>query len=199
MTRRASLGALAGLSATAMTGAAAAEGGAESTNPAGAARSGQPSSTDQGYTYVPPRGGTNYDWGSDHLFVKVSADDTNGAYTLIEDNLASSFALGLHVHREHAETFYMLDGSVDFFIANEWITVETGGTLHIPPGIPHAAMMTPGVARARMTMVFQPGGFDRFLAELDAMSAADRADKAKMKALNERYDFIPLGPVPKRT
>ena len=70
------------------------------------------------YRFVPPGGGPNYDWTRDHTFVKVAAADTGGAYALMEDNLKREFALGLHLHRQHAETFYILDGVVtDQFLA----------------------------------------------------------------------------------
>src|SRR5690349_12070665 len=74
------------------------------------------------YTFVPPGGGANYDWTRDHTFVKVASADTGGAFALMEDNLKREFALGLHLHRQHAETFYILDGRVDFFIAGDWMT-----------------------------------------------------------------------------
>lgn len=99
------------------------------------------------YSHVPPGAGTNYNWGSDHLFVKVPGTTTGGAYNLIEDNLQATFALGLHLHRKHAETFYIVSGSVDFYVVDDWITVKEGGTLHIPPGTPHAAAATHGVKR----------------------------------------------------
>lgn len=38
-----------------------------------------------------------------------------------------------------------------------------------------------------MLMIFQPSGFDQFLAEL-----------ARMKVLEEKYDIINIGPVPNR-
>lgn len=38
-----------------------------------------------------------------------------------------------------------------------------------------------------MLMMFQPSGFDQFLAEL-----------ARMEAPEEKYDFINIGPVPNR-
>jgi hypothetical protein len=60
------------------------------------------------YRVVSPGGGTSYDWARDHTFVKVAAVDTDGAYALMEDNLKREFALGLHLHRAHAETFYIL-------------------------------------------------------------------------------------------
>jgi quercetin dioxygenase-like cupin family protein len=150
------------------------------------------------YAYVPPKGGPNYDWSADHTFVKVSAADTGGQYTLMEDNLKANFALGLHLHRSHAETFYVLEGSVDFYIDGDWMTAEPGTCLHVPPGIEHACIMADGCDAARMLMIFQPAGFDLFLAELAQMDEADFADKAKMAALNAKYDIVNIGPVPER-
>jgi hypothetical protein len=45
--------------------------------------------------------------------VKASPD-TGGAFALMEDNLKLEFALGLHLHRQHAETCYILDGEINF-------------------------------------------------------------------------------------
>ena len=150
----------------------------------------------QQHRFLPPGGGADYDWANDHTFVKVAAEDTAGAYTLMEDNLKSSFALGLHVHKQHAETFYILEGCVDFYVGSEWITADPGATLHVPPGVPHACRMTNGHDSARMLMIFQPAGFDQYLAELAKLTDADFADQAKMDALNERFDIIQIGPVP---
>jgi mannose-6-phosphate isomerase-like protein (cupin superfamily) len=78
------------------------------------------------YRFVPPGGGLDYDWTRDHAFVKVAAADTGGAYALMEDNLKREFALGLHLHRQHAETFYILDGIVNFHIDGEWMAAAPG-------------------------------------------------------------------------
>ena len=150
------------------------------------------------YSLVPPRGGPNYDWSADHTFVKVSAADTGGHYTLMEDNLKANFALGLHLHRHHAETFYVLEGAVDFYVDGDWMTAPPGTCLHVPPGIEHACTMAAGCTDARMLMIYQPAGFDRFLAELAEMTQADFEDSARMAALNEKYDIINIGPVPDR-
>lgn len=150
------------------------------------------------YSFVPPGGGKDYDWSADHTFVKVSASDTGGQFTLMEDNLKSNFRLGLHLHRYHAETFYILEGSVDFFVDGDWMTAEPGTCLHVPPGIEHACVMAEGYSAARMLMIYQPSGFDQFLAELAQMSAVDFEDSAKMQALEKKYDIVNIGPVPKR-
>jgi quercetin dioxygenase-like cupin family protein len=150
------------------------------------------------YSFVPPGGGPNYDWSADHTFVKVSAEDTGGQYTLMEDNLKANFRLGLHLHRTHAETFYILEGSVDFYVDGDWMTAEPRTCLHIPPGIEHACLLSDGCTAARMLMIFQPSGFDLFLAELAGMNEADLEDIATMKALNDKYDIVNIGPVPER-
>ncbi|MEM9851317.1 MAG: cupin domain-containing protein [Pseudomonadota bacterium] len=151
------------------------------------------------FSFLEPGGGANYDWSADHTFVKVSAADTGGQYTLMEDNLKASFALGLHLHRYHAETFYILEGDVDFFVDGDWLTATPGACLHVPPGVPHACILAQGSTAGRMLMIYQPSGFDGYLAELGTMTNADFADPTKMAALNKKYDIVEIGPVPERT
>ena len=149
------------------------------------------------YRVVPPGGGTSYDWARDHTFVKVAAADTGGAYALMEDNLKREFALGLHLHRAHAETFYILDGSVDFYLDGSWITASPATTVHIPPGIRHAVALPSGQT-GRMLMIFQPAGFDQYLIELAALTPAELADEKRMEGLAVKHDIINLGGVPAR-
>jgi quercetin dioxygenase-like cupin family protein len=149
------------------------------------------------YSFVPPGGGPNYDWTRDHTFVKVSAADTGGAYSLMEDNLKREFALGLHLHRQHAETFYILEGNVDFYLDGDWLTATPATTVHIPPGVPHAVVLPPGQT-GKMLMIFQPSGFDQYLVELAKMTEQDFADEKRVQALDEKYDIINLGGVPPR-
>ena len=148
------------------------------------------------YRFLAPSDGPNYKWSNDHSYVKVSAADTGGAYTLIEDNLSAEFSLGLHLHQHHAETFYILEGSLPFYVDGDWMDATAGSTIHIPPGIPHA-VDKPGAA-AKMLMVMQPSGFDQYLAELDKLTESDFANQERMKALADKYDIVELGGVPSR-
>ena len=148
------------------------------------------------YRFLLPGGGANYKWSNDHSYVKVSAADTGGIYSLIEDNLSAEFTLGLHLHRHHAESFYVLEGSVPFYIDGDWMDAPPGSGIHIPPGVPHAVDQ-PG-SNAKMLMVIQPSGFDQYLEELGRCSEGDFANEEVMNALAEKYDIINLGNVPKR-
>lgn len=147
------------------------------------------------YRFVPPGGGPNYDWTRDHTFVKVAAVDTGGAYALMEDNLKHEFSLGLHLHRHHAVTFYILEGDLNFYIDGDWMTAAPGACVHVPPGVPHALDLPAG-GTGRCLMIFQPAGFDQFLAELAGLTAAQLADEPLMAALNDKYDIVNLGGVP---
>ena len=50
-----------------------------------------------------------------------------------------------------------------------------------------------------MLMIFQPAGFDQYLDELAQMNEADFEDASRMKALEDKYDIVQIGPVPERT
>lgn len=149
------------------------------------------------YRLVPPGGGPSHDWESDHICVKVTSADTGGAFALVEDHLKAEFALGLHLHRQHAETFYILEGVVDFHIDGDWMSARPGTTIHIPPGVPHAVTL-PRRQPAKMLMIFQPSGFDQYLAELSRLSEQELADPAFMHTLEIKYDIINLGGLPPR-
>jgi cupin superfamily acireductone dioxygenase involved in methionine salvage len=116
----------------------------------------------------------------------------------MEDNLKVEFSLGLHIHRQHAETFYVLDGEIDFYIDGDWMTATKAATIHIPPGVPHALALT-GQQTAKLIMIFQPAGFDQYLAILAKLTKEQLADEKLMDDLNVKFDIILLGDVPART
>jgi quercetin dioxygenase-like cupin family protein len=130
--------------------------------------------------------GTNYEWGKDHIFVKLSNAESGGVLTLVQDNLKPGFDLGLHLHKTHTEIFYILDGEVDFIIGEKAHTVTTGSVVYVPAGIPHAAKSSKG---GRMLMFFAPGGFDDMLAEINASSWFQRFNPFATARRNEKYDI----------
>ena len=65
------------------------------------------------------------------------------------------------------------------------MTATTGTCVHIPPGFPHACILAHGETAGRMLMIYQPSGFDGYLAELAKMNEANFANKQKMADLND--------------
>jgi quercetin dioxygenase-like cupin family protein len=50
-----------------------------------------------------------------------------------------------HVHREHADAFYVLEGEIDFFLAGETVHAYAGWFVLSPPGVVHG--FGPGPSR----------------------------------------------------
>jgi mannose-6-phosphate isomerase-like protein (cupin superfamily) len=47
-----------------------------------------------------------------------------------------------HVHRNHLESFYVLEGELTFSAGNRELQADQGTWLHVPPGVPHAFALT---------------------------------------------------------
>ena len=146
------------------------------------------------YSMVPAGQGTDYAWENDHVFVKVAGSETGGAFSLVEDNLKAEFALGLHEHRSHSETFYILEGALKFYMDGAWMTAAKGATVHIPAGVAHAVKMAGGPGKS--LMIFQPAFFEDYLAALAKLTPRQLADPALQKRLAEQYDIYALGGLP---
>ena len=58
-----------------------------------------------------------------------------------------------HVHREHADAFYVLEGDMDFHIAGETVRASAGWFVLSPPGVVHGF----GPGTARMLNFHAPG------------------------------------------
>jgi mannose-6-phosphate isomerase-like protein (cupin superfamily) len=72
---------------------------------------------------------------------------------------------GLHVHHEHTDAFYVLEGELTFEVGREEreITVSSGGFIAAPPLVAHA-FRTSGDGPARWLTVHAPdGGFAAFM------------------------------------
>ena len=134
-----------------------------------------------------PGQGKSYDWSKDHVVVKSALDLSDGRLTLVEDRLKPGFFLARHHHKKMIEIFYVLEGVVEFKFDDETVTATQGTVLNVPPDVWHEVKTTDG---ARLLTIFSPGGFDRYLEDLVALTEGQYADAAFMTALSERYDIF---------
>ncbi|MFI5897022.1 cupin domain-containing protein [Actinoplanes sp. NPDC051513] len=92
-----------------------------------------------------------------------------------------------HYHELSDETFYVLDGVMEFLLGEELVTVGAGGLLVVPPKLPHAFGAAPGVA-AEVLVVIAPGverfGYFRQLERI----ASGREPSDSLLPQQERYD-----------
>jgi quercetin dioxygenase-like cupin family protein len=136
---------------------------------------------------VLPGQGKSYDWSKDHVFVKSRLELSGGRLTLVEDRLKPGFFLARHHHKKMIEVFYVLEGAVEFTFDDETVAATPGTTLNVPPDVWHEVRSVDG---ARLLTIFSPGGFDRYLEELVALTEGQYGDAAFMRELSERYDIF---------
>ena len=139
------------------------------------------------HSIVLPGQGKDYAWSKDHVFVKSSSELSDGRLTLVEDHLKPGFFLARHHHKKMIETFYILEGLVEFAFDDETIIAAPGTTLNVPPEVRHEVRCLEG---ARLLTIFSPGGFDRYLEDLVALTEGQYADAGFMRSLSERYDIF---------
>jgi mannose-6-phosphate isomerase-like protein (cupin superfamily) len=98
------------------------------------------------------------------MSVKAGTEQTRGGFTLIEQISPPNFAAPAHVHEDEDEAFYVLEGRLQVTCGEQVWTVEQGGFVMLPRGIPHAfsVLSDPG---ARLLQITSPADFEQFAAE----------------------------------
>jgi quercetin dioxygenase-like cupin family protein len=86
-----------------------------------------------------------------------------------------------HVHRLHADSFYVLEGELEFLVGDEKVRAPAGSFVLAPPNVVHT-FWNPGPAPARFLNFHTPGTrFDEYL------TASRREDESEAEFL-ARYD-----------
>jgi quercetin dioxygenase-like cupin family protein len=139
------------------------------------------------------RGGSLYVVGSD-ISVKISSEDTNGAFTTFEDHTPPLAGPPLHSHRYQDEWWYILEGRYRFQVDGEIIVAGPGDTVFAPKGSRHAFQNIGTDTGTTLTTVV-PGGLDIFFEELsEAVPRGTQPDPAVVVPIFQKHDLELLGP-----
>ena len=112
----------------------------------------------------PARAGATY-WGPGDMYrFLVTGEETGGAYFAMEALVPPGGGPPLHVHRNEDETFYVLEGHVDFRLGDERITAGPGDFVNVPRGRVHN-FHNAGTELARLILTFTPAGIEHFFEE----------------------------------
>jgi mannose-6-phosphate isomerase-like protein (cupin superfamily) len=104
------------------------------------------------------------------VVIKVSAEDSGGATTVLEE-VPPMVDTPLHVHSREDELFYIVEGEHIVQRGDEEFRLGPGEAVFCPRGVPHSQRrVEPGVGRE--LVVFTPGGFERFFRQLAEAHAA---------------------------
>jgi SAM-dependent methyltransferase/quercetin dioxygenase-like cupin family protein len=96
--------------------------------------------------------------------VRVSGEQTGGAFSLAENVARRGNASPVHVHDRDDETFFVLDGELRVIVGEDDYTAGPGTVAVLPRWLRHAYVVTS--ATARFLVLHAPGGFEQFAAEV---------------------------------
>lgn len=132
----------------------------------------------------------------DGFGVTVLADEdvTGGGFSLIETaETAAGLGPPLHVHRDCAESFYVIAGRYRFHLDGHDFDCPAGSFVYVPLGMRHT--FQPAEAGSRKLNLYTPAAMVGYFDEL-AAGIADAVDEAGLDAIAERYQMEVVGPVP---
>jgi mannose-6-phosphate isomerase-like protein (cupin superfamily) len=130
--------------------------------------------------------------------VKASAEDTGGALTVIDSWVTPAANPPMHVHHMSDEGFYVLEGEVEFFLADTSSIAGPGDFVFGPRGVPHRFEVR--TSEARLLVIGTPGGGERFFAAVGEPAGAPQLpiprepDVAQVVSIAAAHDIEILPP-----
>ncbi len=132
--------------------------------------------------------------------VKVSGDDTNGAFGLLEVTVRAGEGSPWHVHPDEDEWFYVLEGEFTVYVGDKRLSLTPGSFAFGPKGVPHTFIGE--IDGSKALIGFAPFHFEGFLREVGE-PAEERVlpppldappDMARLLTIAERNGMQILGP-----
>jgi quercetin dioxygenase-like cupin family protein len=96
--------------------------------------------------------------------VRLSGEQTGGAFSLAENLNRRGNGSPVHVHDQEDETLFILDGEMRVCVGEDEYTAGPGTVAVLPRRLRHAYVVTS--ATARFLTLHAPAGFERFAAEV---------------------------------
>lgn len=134
------------------------------------------------------------DVGGFGVTVHADAGMTEGSFSLIETaETTPGGGPPLHVHRDCAESFFVLAGAYVMHLDGREFACPAGSFVYVPRGMRHTFRTV--AADSRKLNLYTPAGMVGYFDELAAGIAAGMAE-ADLDAIAGRYSMDVVGPVP---
>ncbi|MEU8818960.1 cupin domain-containing protein [Actinoplanes sp. NPDC048796] len=102
------------------------------------------------------------------ISMRATWADTDGGFAVLEHNGERGYMSPLHLHEADEETFLVLEGTLRVEVGPDVHHVGAGGLALLPRGLAHGFVVTS--PQARFLTLHTPAGFDRFVAEVGAIT-----------------------------
>jgi len=117
--------------------------------------------------------------------VRIHGSNNGGRLAVVELNIPPDAGIPPHLHTREDETFYVLEGTVDFAVAGQEVFATPGVTIFAPRELPHGFRAV-GTSAARVLVMICPAGLEAMFAELADLPAGP-PDMAQLALVVGRY------------
>lgn len=142
---------------------------------------------------LPPSDGEKIWIVGDTLWLKATSAETGGAYTVIENISLPGSGPPPHLHENHDESIYVVDGEFEILLGAKKLRAAPGAFAFVPRGTVHCFRCI-GDHPGKILVVFTPGGMEGFFREagLPATNdgpapSIDAAEIARTTIAGKRY------------
>jgi quercetin dioxygenase-like cupin family protein len=105
-------------------------------------------------------------WGPGDLYTFLATgEETNGAYFQLEAVVPPGAGPPPHIHHNEAESFYLVEGSLEMLLGDETVTAHAGDFVNVPRDTIHG-FKNVGTETAKMVATFVPAGFESYFEEV---------------------------------
>ena len=97
------------------------------------------------------------------MHLKVSENDSEGKYSLIEMTHPPNIGPALHIHPKAPEAYYVLDGNYTIQCGERTFHAKAGEFVFIPKGVPHKYQSG---SKGGKALFISPAGLEKYFKEV---------------------------------
>jgi mannose-6-phosphate isomerase-like protein (cupin superfamily) len=121
--------------------------------------------SEQRAIHVPPGEGQMRWVVGDLVTFKIGGQDAQGVFALAEEVTPPQGGPPPHLHTREDETFYVVEGELEFVVGERTLSASAGSVVYAPRGILHS-FRNVGPTPSRMTVIITPAGLEKFFEEV---------------------------------
>jgi quercetin dioxygenase-like cupin family protein len=123
----------------------------------------------------------------------LSTESSGGTMSIVDSTSPAGSGPPRHVHADADETFVVLSGRCEFWMAGKTFARGPGETAFIPRGTEHTFRVL-GDVESRHLVILTPGGFEGFFAEMAKGGYRIPEDMGTVMGIAARYHLTFTGP-----
>jgi quercetin dioxygenase-like cupin family protein len=130
------------------------------------------------------------------MTVKAESDETGGTVSVLEADEPPGFGPPIHLHRDAAEAFYVLEGEYIMYLDDSEVVCQAGSFIFIPRGVRHGFRV--GDRPSRKLNFYFPAAMIGYFDELAAAVRRDDVDEDALAEIARAHSMEIVGPPSER-